>query len=418
LRQSSLLFTEKLLLQSIYAKIFSSNGLRLICGGKLLKNIIFSTLFFFITLTPVLAKEVRVRLISESHRISLKLEAAKITWCDTPSNCRSKSFTGDFKIEKQGNAYHFLRLNTDKADRIFITATSIIDSKGNRVPNDIEIQLGKKLDLIAKMDLENYLLGVLPSEMPASWPLESLKAQAIASRTYVLYQIEENKDKNYDVESTVMDQVFKHKRLPKAYSRKMAKVLAETKDLMLAQNTKPIKAFFHSHCGGHTEMAANVWPGANGFETVVDPYCSTKVHNLKWNQLQTFSAIEKAYKKQHPEEDLKKLKSVMKGAQNLSGRVENVFLFFENAKVRKWDAVDLRAALGYSKIKSTNFSMQLRDNAVYFSGKGYGHGVGLCQHGAKNMAKLGKSYREILNHYYPSTKILSLNENPSKELTA
>ena len=141
-----------------------------------MKNIIFSTLFFFITLTPVLAKEVRVRLISESHRISLKLEAAKITWCDTPSNCRSKSFTGDFKVEKQGNAYHFLRLNTDIADRIFITATSIIDSKGNRVPNDIEIQLGKKLDLIAKMDLENYLLGVLPSEMPASWPLESLKA--------------------------------------------------------------------------------------------------------------------------------------------------------------------------------------------------------------------------------------------------
>ncbi|MEC9284130.1 MAG: SpoIID/LytB domain-containing protein [Bdellovibrionota bacterium] len=383
-----------------------------------MRKFIFSTLFILISIKPVIAKEVRVRLISDKHRISLKLEAAKVTWCTSPANCQSKNFSGDFKLEKQNTVFAFLNTSTTKADKIYITASSIIDAKGNRVPNDIEILLGKKLDLIARMDLEKYLLGVLPSEMPASWPLESLKAQAIASRTYVLYQIEENKNKDFDVESTVMDQVFKHKRLPRAYSLKMNKVLQETKNLMLAQNTKPIKAFFHSHCGGHTEMAANVWPGANGFETVSDPYCSNPAHNLKWNQLQSFSAIENAYKKQHPEENLKRLVSVMKGAQNLSGRVENVFLFFENDKVRKWDAVDLRAALGYSKIKSTSFTMQLRDKAVYFSGKGYGHGVGLCQHGAKNMAKLGKSFREILKHYYPSTKILSMNENTSKELTA
>ncbi len=145
----------------------------------------------------------------------------------------------------------------------------------------IRVRVGQK---ILKIPLESYLMGVLPSEMPTSWPLESLKAQAVASRSFVLYQMESRRHLDFDVESTIHDQVFRTENMNYTgkYRDKLLKALTETRNEVLLQPGKGLspakiqKTYFHSDCGGSTESSFFVWRLVQISETKralsVDPY--------------------------------------------------------------------------------------------------------------------------------------------------
>lgn len=259
----------------------------------------------------------------------------------------------------------------------------------------------QKIHLVGNYPLEEYLAGVLPAEMPSSWPLESLKAQAIASRTYVLFQKEKRKKQVYDVDRSIEDQVFNPNKLKTQYKSKVLKAIQSTKGMVLYRWQKLLPTFFHSNCGGHTEASSHVWIGKKVLNGVSDPYCPNKnwVYKLSLKKLKT------AYEKDSKYINKSALIRVQTGPKNFSGRSSSVYLFFKDGKIRRWTTQNLRRYVGFSKIKSTQFAVKNKDTEIVFTGKGYGHGVGLCQHGAKNMALHNFNYKKILQHYYPDSRL-------------
>ncbi|MES2801158.1 MAG: SpoIID/LytB domain-containing protein [Bdellovibrionota bacterium] len=250
-----------------------------------------------------------------------------------------------------------------------------------------------KYDLIEVVPLTHYLAGVVSKEMPLAWPVEALKAQAVVARSYLFSRMQERRDKIFHVDADQMDQVFQWTDSQKAYQ-----VVASTEDIVLAANKKIVKTFYHSDCGGQTLPADKVWVGAVDLGTTQDPWCQVRVSN-QWSYSVPVSEFSN--------------KDVFEAA------------YFKNKVVRfeDWSIQKLRQVFGYSKIRSSPENIAVDDSAITFSGRGFGHGVGLCQWGSLHMAKKGRTYMDILTHYYPKAEILKIqsllvknyltnNENP------
>jgi len=231
--------------------------------------------------------------------------------------------------------------------------------------------------------------------------LEAVKAQAVSSRTYALYQLGVRQAGGssaiYDVESTVMDQVY----LGARGGDRARRAVEETKGEVLKYHGELFKSFFSSSCGGMTESAINVWGEKGRFPLIKDRYCERSPNNT-W----TYSV---------PRQELS---ARLNSAGFAVGRIESVQVERRDKNPRAATLVigtggqtlflqgsDFRKAMGFDKIKSTWFDARLEGERVTFSGHGYGHGVGMCQWGAKGMADEGKTYREILKFYYPGARI-------------
>jgi stage II sporulation protein D len=257
--------------------------------------------------------------------------------------------------------------------------------------NPIRVRLDRKTNKVATLDLETYLRGVLPAEMPVSWPIEALKAQAVAARTFALFRQGQSRAKDFDVDSDVMDQMF----LEGAETTKRAEqAIDETRGLVLhTPQGKLIAAYFHSDCGGHTEDARNVWGGGESTGTAGCPFTA----RANWKLRLTLKQL--AAKLRLP------VKAIELGERTESGRVARVALALADGSGRTITANDFRHALGYGELKSTAFSISREGETYTFAGRGFGHGVGLCQWGARQMALQGSSFKEILAHYYPSARL-------------
>lgn len=276
-------------------------------------------------------------------------------------------------------------------------------------------------DLIATMDLESYLLGVIPAEMPIEWPLEALKAQAIAARTYALFKKNENRSASFELESTVLDQVYRPEASntgSKELRAKLMRVIEETKGMVLVgKNRAPIAAYYHADCGGKTEEASQVW-GEEGKSvgTAVDQNCPFSPTG-KWSFELDKKYLSMVFQKIFSHEESAQLSSVRVAARTASGRVRVVTLEWNDGRQDTLSGHQFRRAIGFSKLRSTQFLInEGRVGKIQFQGRGYGHGVGMCQWGARALAQSGKSYIEILNHYYPNAKVQKFEFKSSKKL--
>lgn len=278
-------------------------------------------------------------------------------------------------------------------------------------PHTLELTAvaASRIDVIAPLDLEKYLTGVLPSEMPAHWPVEALKAQAVASRSYAVALAYERRHQDFDVESSVLDQVFDLTNKVGASARLQAKVAqvvrATAGQVILNAKGQVIKAHYHADCGGQTEWARNVW-GDLGPETGVaqDALCplSPWAH---WRYKMTRQELRQAVEATFALAPHVGLMSLAIVGRTPSGRVAQVDLVFSDHQRRRVSAHEFRRMVGFTKLKSTNFQFHWNGNQVTISGRGHGHGVGLCQHGTRALAERGVEYRQILHNYYPLTKI-------------
>ena len=267
---------------------------------------------------------------------------------------------------------------------------------------------------VARLDLEEYLFGVLGGEVPFErWHPEALKAQAIASRSYAYYQMKSNANQPYDVESTVMSQVFK----PGFRSNPiLSQAVNSTHGLIMTYNGAPFSAYFHSTCGGHTENGASVFPDqpqARALHGVNCPYCGQSP-SYRWRWTIGKDAL------------TEKLRPVASGAQ--LGVVRNIeFLDVSGAPIgnqvgafRRVTTVRVHHAYGTFDLTGNAFRLavgardlkslllcQVTDRADYLdvSGGGYGHGVGMCQYGSQGMALAGQQYQTILGMYYPGAAL-------------
>jgi stage II sporulation protein D len=262
---------------------------------------------------------------------------------------------------------------------------------GAHLRGDVVVSLGKGgLDAVNVIDLEDYLVGVLGGEMPKSFPLEALKAQAIAARTYALNKKLELYGQPFFLGATVLSQVYKGLSAENPRTRQ---AVEETRGQVLTFQLQPIESYFHASCGGHTESGLDALGRDLPYLQSVECPC----HSLKsshWNLTVSNSELKKSLGVGGP---------VQVQARTATGRVRR--LQVGSAPI---DAVRLRERIGYARVKSLAFELEINADGVRLSGTGFGHGAGLCQMGAKMLAERGDSHQSILAHYYPNTELQQL----------
>ena len=273
---------------------------------------------------------------------------------------------------------------------------------GNLYKGDILIRATPegRLDIIECLSLEEYLYGVLPSEMSPDWPLEALKAQAVASRTYAMKFI--NPARDYDITNGVEMQVYNGTNRINA---RIMEAVNSTRGEVLKYKGKLVTAFFHACCGGHTASVKSAW-GEDVIKPlygVPDPFCSPSRH-YRWEFYLSTADLLKFIQAQGS--TALKIKSVRINQKDRSGRAAS-FKFTTDNGSKVVQTTDLRKRFGTFEFRSTYVTGITAVKGGYeLSGRGWGHGVGMCQEGAKYMAIKGKTYKRILRHYYPSAAII------------
>ncbi|BDV44132.1 cell division protein [Geotalea uraniireducens] len=284
--------------------------------------------------------------------------------------------------------------------RLIVAAAATIQVNGKRYRGTLDISpLDKGLLVVNELPLEEYLVGLINCEISSLWPMEAIKAQAVVARTYALYQKQARANAPYHLESSVLDQVYDGCEIEDS---RAARGVKETAGEVLTYDGQPIQAFYHSSCGGRTEVPENVWGVKLPYLRSVDcAYCSANPAS-RWEQTIPLKKLESLLRAAGV--NVQGLRDIREGKRNDSGRLTE--LAFVSARgTATVPAVAFRKIVGYTVIKSTNFTVRITGDAAVFTGRGYGHGVGLCQWGAKQRAADGFSYREILSYYYPGARL-------------
>ncbi len=265
------------------------------------------------------------------------------------------------------------------------------------------------------MDIERYVQGVMAGEMKNDWPLEALKAQAILARTFVLKFVEEKSSKYEGADvSTDIEEAQAYDA--SAVNDRVKEAVKETEGLVLSSQGQLPYAWFHAHSGGTTALAKE----GLGWDKEEPPYTHVvESHEPKpeavsastmlkeatdWKASFSLKDFEMACKKAGQEVTLGEGSKLAVGERGKSGRA--ITLVCGDQTV---DAAELRIALGSAKMRSTLLTeLTISGDQVLMEGKGYGHGVGMSQWGAYQMAEDGKSAEEIVKHYFQNVEVAKL----------
>ncbi|MCD4783023.1 MAG: SpoIID/LytB domain-containing protein [Candidatus Eremiobacteraeota bacterium] len=407
-----------------------------------------SVIILFVLLCGVsFAKPVTVRVallhnqyavkISNSNGLTAKdaYELKKIT--KSPKNIVVKVYKGKIYVNKIQTNSKFVYIVSKN-----IHHTTYLNGVPYRGYYLVGFNNRGRLQVINYVSLEDYIAGVLGGEVSSRWPAESLKTQAVAARTYVMYKLTQSKDKVYDVVNDTGDQMYIGVR---GESAKFRRVVKQTSSQILTRGGNVICTYYHSNCGGGTSDSWNVFKKDRGGLTGVKcPYCAG-APNSSWGKTLYTDTIRYRLKKNGY--NIGKIFSMKPYSKGKLKRI--IYLEIKHSYGTSYVfASEFRRIMGYRTIKSTKFDVYpkryityrhtkkiavsrggvaLTSSAIggtfrsaskklqvptyfYFSGAGWGHGVGMCQWGARGMALDGYNYKQILMHYYPGTKITKAGE--------
>jgi stage II sporulation protein D (peptidoglycan lytic transglycosylase) len=258
------------------------------------------------------------------------------------------------------------------------------------------------LDVVNAVSLEPYVASAVASETPAGWPLEALKAQAVVARTYALHERARRGDEDFDLEASVISQ--RYGADPVAES--VADATRATVGEYLAYAGEPILAAFHASAGGATASAEEVWGQPVPYlQSVSSP--DDGAPDFFWSYAIPLADLAAALREAgYAAGDLGEVQVTDRSD---SGRVERIRLGAVLLSGR-----DLREILGGRALRSALFDARIEGSRVVFLGSGSGHGVGLCQWGASELARRGSSYRAILSHYYSGSDLRRLGGRDSR----
>lgn len=277
-----------------------------------------------------------------------------------------------------------------------------LDKKTSFFNNTQNIEvLDKNTGNIDSIEIEKYVIGVVAGEMPASFNEEALKAQAIASRTFAYYKIQ-NSNKDYDLTKDKTSQVYlteeemhnKWKENFDKYYERVKEAVNDTSNLVLTYNGSIISSYYFSMSNGKTENVQNVFGEKKDYLQSVDS--KENKENKNYEVVKTISINEFKNLLGINEEEI----LVNNIEKNESNRIETIVI-----NNKKYSGIDLRKLLD---LRSTDFKLDI-SNDIKITTFGYGHGVGMSQYGANEMAKEDKKYDEILSHYYTGIKIVNVN---------
>jgi stage II sporulation protein D len=326
---------------------------------------------------------------------TVRLDGVGVLFTDGSGNPLSLEMPLEVKRSRDG-----VSVNGRSVDLLVASAPVRLTVNGKGYRGLVEVRGAQRgLLVVNELPLEEYLVGLINCEISSAWPIEAVKAQAVIARSYAVYQKAARKGALYQLESSVMDQVYDGCDVEDS---RAARGVQETAGEVLSYGGRVIQAFYHSNCGGHTEAAKNVWGSDVPYLRGVPCQYCRDANPIRWDLDLPLRKVEASlrgggYK-------VSGLKDIRIVSRNDSDRAQEIAVI--GAKGRfLLSGVAFRKALGYGVVKSTNFEVRVVGDDCLVSGVGSGHGVGLCQWGAKQRAADGFGYREILSYYYPGVKL-------------
>ena len=262
---------------------------------------------------------------------------------------------------------------------------------------------GDGLLLVDELPMEEYIAGTVRGEASERWPIEALRALAVVARTYAVFQQGRAAGKPFHVVASSQDQNFTGWVSEGSPARDAA---FGTAGQVLTWQGRVFPAFQHSDSGGFTEPAQNVFSGdaVPPLEGVRDEF-SLESPNYTWTVTLPLAVIGERLRKGGV--DVGQVTGLIVLERSPSFRVSRLAVESSRGTATLRGA-DFRRLIGYDALKSTLFVPVAQDSVVRFEGRGWGHGVGLSQYGAKGMADRGYAYPQILEHYFPGTALATL----------
>jgi stage II sporulation protein D (peptidoglycan lytic transglycosylase) len=355
----------------------------------------------------VAADVIRVAVVEQARVVEVRGADVEVTALGRCHRCQVRPWRmelvravpagGDVDID--GVRAAGFRLTSDRPLRI----------NGREYPAPIDVlRNGDGLALVNELPLEEYLPGVLRAETGEKFPKEALRAQAIVARTYAAYQRQISATKPYHIVASTAHQQYLGRV---ATTSPVWDAVRETAGQVLLWEGDLFPAFYHTESGGYTEDPRTVFAARNmpALKPVVCPFSSGSPHYF-WNLDVRLADLGDALRRGGIDVGQVRRVAVAERTPSLRAALVSVTGTRGTAQVR---GNDFRRMLGYDSFKSTLFAIAIDGDLARFAGRGYGHGVGMCQWGAKGMAERGHTARQILEFYYPGTTFGFLNGTAS-----
>lgn len=331
--------------------------------------------------------------------VSLSAPALRVRPLDAPDGGWTEA-GGRARVRLRGGRVDAGRGLPASAAGLALSSPGVIALGGRALAPEVEVRRGKAgLDVIEVIPMERYVAGVLAGEMPASFPVEALRAQAVAARTFALVRKLEAQanGRPWDLGVDVLSQVYAGATAPPA-----ARAAAEaTEGEVLVLGMEPVEAYFHAVCGGRTEGGLAAL--GRDFPYLAPVECG-----------HCDGAPRVAWEVAVPLAELGRLAGlpgratrVAVAARTPTGRAAQVELAAGERRA-VLAAADLRRRLGWARLPSLAFDVAARGGEAVFTGRGRGHGAGLCQWGAAGLARAGADHAAILRHYYPGADVVKM----------
>ena len=261
------------------------------------------------------------------------------------------------------------------------------------------------------VDLDDYVAGVVCCEMPSLWKIPALMAQAVAARTYALYRARTRASWSYDVCPTTGDQVYNG---ISGETSSGWEAVERTRGIVLLYDWKILPAYYHAVCGGHTASRKTVFG-----EEEITPlagrecrFCNPSMHGLLGPKMEKYFRWEVTVQQADLASalalqgvNMPSIDAIVPVNIDAGGYAAAVDIRPKTGAPARMPVEKFRLAVGFSKLISPAFNCTKKGNAFVFTGKGYGHGVGMCQWGASGMARENYTSQAILEYYYPGAQV-------------
>jgi stage II sporulation protein D len=253
--------------------------------------------------------------------------------------------------------------------------------------------------VVNQIELEDYVAATVGGEMPASWPAQALRAQSVATRTYAVYQQERRRAEPWDVRATVQSQVYRGIESESGTTRR---AVDATRGEILTHEGRPILAVFHSTAGGRTASASEVWGHSLPYLDSVEVEHEEDAPFTYWRTVFPPETLDGLLASLGA--DLGPVRGLEVDARTESGRVERIVARGPSRQL-VLGGDRLRSLVEALGLRSRLFDIRHTPQGFAFVGSGYGHGVGMSQWGARELARRGASYQRILARFYPGARL-------------
>jgi len=322
---------------------------------------------------------------------------------------------GKVRVEKSGESSKSDETNWKTVSAITIRAENeIISLRVSSIKRSYRgvirvATIGESLQIVNELPVELYLRGVVPCEMPFNWSKEALKAQSVAARTFAYSRMVHERKTPFDLDDTTNSQIYRGYDVEKENTNE---AISQTAHMILLYQGRPISALYCADCGGVTESASEV------FSSEVPYLVSMFDVDAKGNPFNAVSKYDTWSIFLSDEELLSllekgriaigRVREIVIAGRSSSGRVKEILLRGEKED-RVLKGTEFRMLVGTNRLRSTLFEVRRVDDGWQFEGKGWGHGVGMCQVGAQSRAMAGQDFAEILAAYYRGAELKQAN---------